>query len=236
MIKKKSLTHNNNQVLSIQVERDSDLNLMMEALNLDLPAPVVVLVGGANGLSDNHLSLVEYACQFIAQAVNEAKAILVDGGTQSGVMEAIGTVRSIQGYNFPLIGVAVENLVVDPNNPEGGKQHPNGAERTNLDPNHSHFILVPGNEWGDESSWISRIAEICSAPLQSVTILMNGGDISRQDVNHSLKDYRPVISLLGTGRLADELAKNSKSDLITTISAEDGDTIYHTVSKSLRGG
>jgi hypothetical protein len=41
---------------------------------------------------------------------------------------------------------------------------------------------------------------------QSVTILINGREVSRKDIELSLGNNRPVIVLRGTGRLADELA------------------------------
>jgi hypothetical protein len=40
----------------------------------------------------------------------------------------------------------------------------------------------------------------------ALTLLINGGEISRADVQHSLDAGRPVIALAGSGRLADELA------------------------------
>ena len=32
------------------------------------------------------------------------------------------------------------------------------ASKAKLEPNHSHFLLVPGTEWSDECKWISAIA------------------------------------------------------------------------------
>jgi propanediol dehydratase small subunit len=36
-------------------------------------------------------------------------------------------------------------------------------------------------------------------------VLINGGDISRQDVEYSLMEKRPTYVMRGTGRMADEI-------------------------------
>jgi propanediol dehydratase small subunit len=77
--------------------------------------------------------------------------------------------------------------------------------------------LIPGDDWGDESGWISKIATAVAsdakatltngvANLQkSITILVNGGNISRTDVEYSLLENRPTFVMRGTGRMADEI-------------------------------
>jgi hypothetical protein len=53
-----------------------------------------------------------------------------------------------------------------------------------------------------------------------VTILINGGEVSRKDIELSLESGRPVIALSRTGRLADELARQpERNKLITVIPA-----------------
>jgi predicted RNase H-like nuclease len=50
--------------------------------------------------------------------------------------------------------------------------------------------------------------------------LINGGEISRKDIELSLEHGRPVIVLSRTGRLADELASQSnRHELITVVPA-----------------
>jgi hypothetical protein len=74
-----------------------------------------------------------------------------------------------------------------------------------LDSNHTHFFLIPGSDWGDESSWIAKIATAVAGDEKSITILVNGGDISRTDVEYGLLENRPAFIMRGTGRLADEI-------------------------------
>jgi alkanesulfonate monooxygenase SsuD/methylene tetrahydromethanopterin reductase-like flavin-dependent oxidoreductase (luciferase family) len=68
-------------------------------------------------------------------------------------------------------------------------------------------VLVPGDEWGDESAWIAQVADTVSGGLTSVTLLVNGGSISlHQDVPNSLQRSRPVLVMAGSGRTADMIA------------------------------
>jgi hypothetical protein len=50
-----------------------------------------------------------------------------------------------------------------------------------------------------------------------VTILINGEDVSRKDIELSIENGRPVIALGGTGRLANELASEPHRDNLITV-------------------
>jgi hypothetical protein len=118
---------------------------------------------------------------------------VVDGGTQAGIMKEIGAQRKRNKFSFPLIGVVFDSLLI--------QQEPKSI----LDPNHTHFFLIPGEDWGDESAWISKIATAIAGEQKSITILVNGGNISRADVQYSLLENRPAFVMRGTGRMADEI-------------------------------
>jgi len=81
------------------------------------------------------------------------------------------------------------------------------SERTAaLEPHHTHFVLVPGGEWGDEAAWISRVATALAGPRPSATVLVNGGVTAWRDVEESVAVGRPVIVVDGSGRAADDIA------------------------------
>ena len=77
----------------------------MTELDLHAPGPVVVLVGGADGLDDDQLArlrpLFEEGLAPLADALG---ACVIDGGTDTGVMGLIGQARAKLGAGFPLIG------------------------------------------------------------------------------------------------------------------------------------
>ena len=151
-----------------------------------------------------------------------------------GVLAEIGQIRRLMHYKFPLVGIAPEELVAWP----GGLQNTKflwwGKQRWQLESHYSHFILVPGSQFGDESPWIVDAATIISKGYQSVTILINGGEVSRKDIELSLEKGRPVIALSRTGRLADEFSRDpDRSKLITIVSANDERRIVEVVQQAL---
>ncbi|MBD0346851.1 MAG: hypothetical protein ICV63_18895, partial [Coleofasciculus sp. Co-bin14] len=83
---------------------------------------------------------------------------------------------------------------------------PSRSDAASLEPNHSHFVLVPGCNWGDESPWLSQVASVLSEGCPSLTLVVNGGEITLQDVSYSVQAERPVVTLDGSGRSADKLA------------------------------
>ncbi|HEX6269774.1 MAG TPA: hypothetical protein VFZ43_06035, partial [Anaerolineales bacterium] len=137
-------------------------------------------------------------------------------------------------YQFPLVGIAPEELVTWTDGPRSTKFLWWGEKRWQLEPHYSHFILVPGSQFGDESPWIGDAATILSKGHRSVTILINGGEVSRKDIELSLKNGRPVIAVSRTGRLADELARQPERDtLITVVPANSEQRILEVVQAAL---
>ena len=151
-----------------------------------------------------------------------------------GVMAEIGQIRSQNQYNFPLVGVTPEELITWPRGPRSTKFLWWGKQRWQLESHYSHFILVPGSQFGDESTWISDTAILLSKDHQSVTILINGGEVSRKDIELSLEDGRPVIALGGTGRLANDLAiEPDRHKLLTVIPANTQQRIVEAIEAAL---
>jgi hypothetical protein len=185
----------------------ADVTAAVTGLGLRGQRPVLVVVGGAAGLDedgkDRLFSLFSRALIPLAVA---RQAVVVDGGTNSGVMQLLGRARAAAGASFPLVGVAAEKMVILP----GDRAEP--ADRAALEANHSHFVLVPGSSWGDESPWLSRVATEIAGTAPSATILINGGEIAFQDVAHSLEADRPVLAIAGTGRTADRIAAAVNDD------------------------
>lgn len=132
--------------------------------------------------------------------------------------------------------MAPEKLVTWDDGPHSTKFLWWGTQRWQLESHYSHFILVPGSEFGDESPWIVDIATLLSKGHRAVTILINGGEVSRKDIELSLENGRPVIALSRTGRLADELARQpDRSKLISVVPANNKQRIVEVVRAALAG-
>lgn len=195
--------------------------------------PVIVLIGGH--ILPEHANVTIQAIDVIAKTAELLDAALICGGTDVGVMAAIGKSRGRNAYQFPLIGIAPEGSVTWPEGPRNGSLLLSGNEREQLEPHHTHFILVPGNEFGDETKWIVRAASmIATGKNKSVMVLANGGKVSQMDVEEGLNADRPLIVLAGTGRLADEIASHPiRNNLIKIVPAHNRRLLTETLKSIL---
>ncbi len=177
----------------------------LTGLAIPHPKTVIVLVGGAGGIGFMDKFPMRKAIGIVARLAEATQSVIVDGGTQAGIMTEIGRQRKRNKFTFPLVGVVFDSLLMQ-------------AEPASiLDANHTHFFLIPGDDWGDESGWISKIATAITSDAnatpasgvvnlqKSLTVLINGGNISRTDVEYSLLENRPTFVMRGTGRMADEI-------------------------------
>jgi len=185
----------------IEAHHFAELPHAMRSLGLHKTRPTLVLVGGASGISEADINRLEQLfVEEIAPIAQELGVVVLDGGTDAGIMRLMGKARTAIGATFPLIGVAAIASVILPDLP------PPRSDAAPLEPNHTHFVLVPGCNWGDESLWLAQIASVLSDGFPSVTIVINGGEITWRDVANSLEADRPVVTLDGSGRTADKLA------------------------------
>jgi hypothetical protein len=203
------------QALCVFPGERSELEQAIAELHLGGNFPVIVLIGG--GIDKLQAKVTRQAIQTISRLAENTNALIISGGTDMGVMAEIGQLRSLNHYKFPLIGIAPEAVVTWPDGPQSTNFLLWGKKRWQLDPNHSHFILVPGKKFGDESPWIVDAATIISGEHRSMTILINGGEVSRKDIDLSLEKKRPVLALSRTGRLADELSRQPNRNKLITV-------------------
>jgi hypothetical protein len=188
---------------AIQVNYPAEVASALSRIGLSNSRPCLVLVGGASGIGE--ASMQQLRMLFVKLLVPLAEsmgALVVDGGTDAGIMQLMGQARAEAAATFPLVGVAAIGTVILPNL---NLSTPSG-DAAPLEANHSHFVLVPGRQWGDESPWIARVADALSQQATSVTLLINGGKIAWIDVTNSVRSHRPVVVLAGSGRTADTLA------------------------------
>jgi len=190
---------------AVNINDYREIQEALTGLGIHHPKTTIVLVGGAGGIKWLEKFPMRKAVGIVARLAEETQSVVIDGGTQAGIMTEIGKQRKRNKFSFPLIGVVFDSLLM--------KEEPASI----LDANHTHFFLIPGDDWGDESGWISKIATAITSDAQatlangaaniqkSITILINGGDISRTDVEYSLLENRPTFVMRGTGRMADEI-------------------------------
>jgi hypothetical protein len=188
----------------VRVADPGEIPAALRRLGLGTPRPVVALVGGAAGLEHAERLQGLFADELVP-AVRRCGAAIVDGATDAGVVALVGRAHADDDVAaFPLVGVAVDSLVP--------------AEAA-VEPHHTHLILVPGSEWGDETPWLARVAGALAGPCPSVTVLVEGGDIAVTDVEASVAAGRRVVVVDGTGRAADALAGGVREPRLDALRA-----------------
>lgn len=113
---------------------------------------VILVFGSASTIEDKVKPRLAQLCRRgIASAAAEAEAVILDRGTTTGVAMLMGEGVASRSAKVSLIGVAPAGKVTYP----GSKV----AEGDQLEPNHSHFVLVEGNEWGTETTTLFRLTD-----------------------------------------------------------------------------
>jgi SLOG in TRPM, prokaryote len=177
---------------------------LVSSLGLEQPGAVILIAGGASELDRNmSIELSGLLTDGIAHLAASLGALIIDGGTQAGVMALMGLGVVRQQYRPPLLGVAPGGTVTYPGKPRDKASDQSAP----LDPNHSHFVLVETNAWGGETETMYELARAFSQDCPSVAILINGGDITKREVLCNVRQGRPIIIIEGSGRVADEIAK-----------------------------
>jgi SLOG in TRPM, prokaryote len=192
---------NGKRARSLIIPSGTSASYILQKLDIQKPNAVFIIAGGTSDISD------ELNCLFsrgIAHAAISMNAIVIDGGTQAGVMKKVGqAIVEQRGEATILLGISPLGRVMYPGKPTAISSD----NEVPLDPNHSHFVLVESNEWGGETQTMYELAATLSATCPSVAIVVNGGSITKDEVWHNVRQERPIIIIEGSGRLADDIAK-----------------------------
>ncbi|OUD12525.1 DUF4231 domain-containing protein [Thioflexithrix psekupsensis] len=196
--------------LQVPLHYDRPENLL-SMLNIKSPKAGIILSGGAEKLeAELAIHLSQLFSRGIAKAAANMEALFITGGTDSGIMRLLGRSVDDHGYKTPLLGITPRGCcdVLTPANEEKNK-----SEKIQLEPHHSHFILVDSETWGAETETMFQLADhlFTHERVPLVTLLINGGELSKLEILRSVRLGIPVIIVEGSGRLADQLA-----DLIQT--------------------
>lgn len=215
------------------------LSRRLAAGGIAAPAPAVVVVGGASGLDPaDAVRCKRLFAEVLIPVLTDTGATVIDGGTDAGITRLVGRARRHAGAVGQHVGVVARGTVAWPEQP-----HADGA--VPVEPNHTHIVVVPGVEWGDEAPWLSAVATAIAGKAPSITLLANGGEIAYRDVQASLTAGRRVFVLSGTGRTADEIAHAAATDTpeskalniarspLVTVLPDDPGKLIHAIGSAL---
>jgi hypothetical protein len=193
----------------VDAEQGCNPAAILAALGLRSPRPVIAIVGGArqlDGVADRRLA--QLFSRGIARVAAESSSVIVDGGTQAGVMSLIGQGVADRGRRSQLLGVAPGRLVTYP----GGPAHGSIQDGAALEPNHTHFVLVRADRWGDAIDTADGLMRELAGDRPGVAVLAGGGPIAADEVLLSVRRNWTVVILAGTGGFADHLATALHND------------------------
>lgn len=180
--------------------RDAAPTDVVSALDVPAPRGVLVLNGGTAGFPPEvEARLASMLADGVARVATEEGLTVITGATDVGVFKLFGAGLEDRALGV-CIGVAPAELVTWPG------RHPAADGAAPLEPHHSHFVLVDGDEWGDELQTMMRLTALLGAEAPSLAVVAGGGEGTRRELVAHAHAGREVVVLGGSGGLADEVA------------------------------
>jgi SLOG in TRPM, prokaryote/Protein of unknown function (DUF4231) len=185
---------------AVRVPRLSAARDISTALGLPPASGVVVVNGGTTDLgSDVEERIRLLFASGLAPVADEMGLAIISGGTDAGIFSLLG--GSLADHpRVACVGVAPAARVTWPGR--------TGAvpDAVPLEPHHSHFVLVDGDEWGDELGTMLRLAAAVAGAGSSLALLAGGGEVAKDELVAHVRAGRELVVLAGSGRLADDVA------------------------------
>jgi hypothetical protein len=172
----------------VRADPDTDLPGGLRAMGLTTGVPTIVAVGA--GSRPAQLRRLGPLLEKVVVAVAEAlEATVVDEGDEEGLGAALGDARFRKKAGFPLLGVASD-----------------AAVPADLDPAHTHFVLVPADHGPGIARWIAAVATAAAGGNRSVALVAAGGEPAWDSLDAHVRAGRLVMAVARTGGVADHLA------------------------------
>lgn len=188
---------NGRRALTVRTNGQIDPAEIAAALKLPPCTRLLLISGGAGNMSGELFTRLRALFAEVGRVIAHYQGTVIDGGTQSGVMQLMGEALAHAGSQVAHIGVLPAHADIG----QAGLH----AEDI-MEPHHPYFVLVEGYLWGDEVETMYALAGYLSANVPSVTLLVNGGAIALHEIEWNVRQNREVIVIAGSGRLADEIA------------------------------
>src|SRR6184192_3460248 len=106
---------NGNSAVAIIAARDASAKAILNALEIAPPRAVILLFGGAAGLDESRKAhLATLFADGVTPVAAELGALILDGGTQSGVMAIMGEAVARHPGTCQLLGIGPDGKVAHP--------------------------------------------------------------------------------------------------------------------------
>ncbi len=198
-----------NQAHVVRVKPGVSGATLMQGLNLDQPPALLLLFTGVDpkdDLSDfQRARLTELFSRGTTLAAGECRATILTHGTQTSVIGLLGQGIGDRDLALNLIGVAPADKVT----PDPKAVSP---DKVRLEPHHTHFALVEGNDWDQAREALFNLAETLSRATAGTpdskeipVVAIVAGAANTHDILHCVRHKWPVIIVEASGGTADQL-------------------------------
>jgi hypothetical protein len=220
-VTKKLVFDTKRQSWAVYVTTDTSPEEILDGLNIcSLPRGIISISGGAKEFPPAAIErTMDLIGRVIVPITYNHNLLIVDGGTEAGVMKTTGKAfrseyplpriigeasiapdRDADQNGLPLLGIAPGSRVYYP-----GIDHPSTKE-CSLDPNHFYFVLVSdAQDWGEEVDCMFAFLDYLAIRKQIpiVNIVANGGRITIKEAFHAVENGWQVIVWEGSHRAAE---------------------------------
>ena len=207
---------------------------IFEPKSRNAPELVITVTGGAGYFNMNSSVRDEFR-QGLVEAAKKSDAVILTGGTFSGVMLHTGkalrekATKEIPTIGFTSFDVIKHNTGLEENFNERGdaleayrymygknnlKINKTNEKGLALDPNHTHHLIKKldksdKNQLGGHIGWWADVEKLIRNQLkcEGVLLCVQGGLGTLETCYNYLKNGTPLVVLKGTGRAADWIAK-----------------------------
>lgn len=171
-------------MIVVEVGADVGGDELLEALQLPAPRATVILNGTT---AERDLRMAGVLTELAAAAMKE-RLTVVTGGTNAGIFSLLG--EAMPAPTAPLVGVV-----------------PRDRDGVPLEPHHTHFVVIDGDAWGDETPALLALADALARLAPTVAVICGGGEVTRIEVAGHQRAGRPIMAVAGSGGVADELTE-----------------------------
>jgi len=177
------------------------LRTVLDTLGVPRQRPVLVVIGWADSTldADTQDAVALLMRTAVARVCSDEAAVIVSGGTDTGVMAALGKAVAEQPGGPVLVGVAPDAMLI------GYGAEPHNDHAALPEPQH-RLIRTPGSSWGAEGPSLVRVAECIAEDRAVVLLAVGGGDGTRREIALAARRQWPAVLITGSSGASAEVA------------------------------
>jgi hypothetical protein len=185
------------EALSVRAPEETDARSLITALELSEPRALLILNGGTAELDDAVAASLERLFRATAQVVIENSITVITGATDAGIFKLFGRALEEAGrLTAPCIGVTSAGQV----------------QTSDLEPHHTHFVLVEVAEWSQSTPLMYRLAKELARRSPSLALFASGGQVTIDEMLQNVEQEREMIVIAGSQGSSDAVAAATRGE------------------------